>query len=173
MTAYYSLHSLLDYECLLLHCDWLGSDIRIGHFFSFRCPLISTPQLNTQLLNSLTTESESLTNSITRGEPATVRLSLLLFVVAWTCLPKRFPAMDYSACIHCRGSVLTEPLPSNGHIRHNMCTSLRYSTFSWGTKWITELSTLLCKLLWIFLLLKMILYLSILFHFYNTIHIKF
>jgi hypothetical protein len=29
---------------------WLiGSDLRISHFFSFRCPLISTPQLNTQL----------------------------------------------------------------------------------------------------------------------------
>jgi hypothetical protein len=30
--------------------------IWVGQFFSFRCPLVSTPQLNTQLLNSLTTE---------------------------------------------------------------------------------------------------------------------
>jgi hypothetical protein len=41
--------------------DWLGSDLRIGHFFSFRCPLVNTPYLNTQLLNcipnSLTNES--------------------------------------------------------------------------------------------------------------------
>jgi hypothetical protein len=37
--------------------DWLDSDLRIGHFFSFRCPLVNTPQLNTQLLNSLTIES--------------------------------------------------------------------------------------------------------------------
>jgi hypothetical protein len=45
--------------------DWLGSDLRIGHFFSFRCPLVDTPQLNTQLLNSLTTESlNSLANEI-------------------------------------------------------------------------------------------------------------
>jgi hypothetical protein len=42
--------------------DWLSSDLLISHFFSFRCPLINTPQLNTQpnstteLLNSLTSE---------------------------------------------------------------------------------------------------------------------
>jgi hypothetical protein len=29
---------------------WLRSDLRISHFFSFRCPLVNTPQLNTQLL---------------------------------------------------------------------------------------------------------------------------
>jgi hypothetical protein len=26
--------------------DWLGSDLRISHYFSFRYPLVSTPQLN-------------------------------------------------------------------------------------------------------------------------------
>jgi hypothetical protein len=31
------------------YCDWLGSDLRVGHFFSFRCPLANTPQLNTTL----------------------------------------------------------------------------------------------------------------------------
>jgi hypothetical protein len=36
-----------------LLCDRLGSDLRIGHFFSFRCPLVNTPQLNTELLNCL------------------------------------------------------------------------------------------------------------------------
>jgi hypothetical protein len=49
MAACDLLHSLLDYECLLFHCDWLGSDLPIGHFFSFRCPLVNTPQLNTEL----------------------------------------------------------------------------------------------------------------------------
>jgi hypothetical protein len=44
-----SLHFLLDYECLLFHCDWLGSDLRVDHFSSFRCPLVNTPQLNTEL----------------------------------------------------------------------------------------------------------------------------
>jgi hypothetical protein len=53
MTAEDSLNSLLDYECLLFLCDRLGSDIRIGHFFKFRCPLVNTPQPNTQL-NSAT-----------------------------------------------------------------------------------------------------------------------
>jgi hypothetical protein len=48
MAASDSLHSLLDYECLLFHCDWLGSDLRVGHFISFRCPLVNTPQLNTR-----------------------------------------------------------------------------------------------------------------------------
>jgi hypothetical protein len=27
--------------------DWLGSDSRVGHLFSFCCPLVNTPQLNT------------------------------------------------------------------------------------------------------------------------------
>jgi hypothetical protein len=44
-----SLHSLLDYKCLLFCRDWLGSDLRIGHFLSLRCPLVNTPQLNTEL----------------------------------------------------------------------------------------------------------------------------
>jgi hypothetical protein len=48
MTAYGSLHSLLDYECISFHCDWLGSDLRIGHFSSFRFLLVNTPQLNIQ-----------------------------------------------------------------------------------------------------------------------------
>jgi hypothetical protein len=52
-----SLHSLLDYECLLSYCDWLGSDLRIGHFYSFRCPMVNTPQLNTQ--SNSTTEQPS------------------------------------------------------------------------------------------------------------------
>jgi hypothetical protein len=30
------------------YCDWLGPDLRIGHYYSFRCPLFNTPQLNTQ-----------------------------------------------------------------------------------------------------------------------------
>jgi hypothetical protein len=35
-------------ESSFFYCDWLGSDLGIGHFFSFRCPLVNTPQLNTQ-----------------------------------------------------------------------------------------------------------------------------
>jgi hypothetical protein len=62
MTASDSLHFLLDYECLLFHCDWLGSDLRIGHLCNSPFPLVNTPHLNTQPLNSLTTE---LLNSLT------------------------------------------------------------------------------------------------------------
>jgi hypothetical protein len=52
MTVYDSLYSLLDYKCLLFHGDWLGSGLRIGHFFSFHCTLVNTPRLNIKLLNS-------------------------------------------------------------------------------------------------------------------------
>jgi hypothetical protein len=76
VTVYDSLHSSPDYECLPFLCDWLGSDLRIGHFFSFRCPLINTLQLNTQLLNcllnTLTKESLEFTyqlSFITSGGP--------------------------------------------------------------------------------------------------------
>jgi hypothetical protein len=54
--------------------DWFGSDLRVGHF-SFRCPLVNTPQLNTQVLNSLTNESLEFTNVlsfITSGGPNNV-----------------------------------------------------------------------------------------------------
>jgi hypothetical protein len=50
-TVYDSFYSLLDYECLLFQCDWLCAHLQIGHFFSFSCQLVSTPQLNTELLN--------------------------------------------------------------------------------------------------------------------------
>jgi hypothetical protein len=59
MAVWDSLHSLLHHECLLFRCDWLGSDLRI---VSFRCPLVNTPQLNTELnclLNSLTTRTQN------------------------------------------------------------------------------------------------------------------
>jgi hypothetical protein len=62
MTAWDSLHSLLDYECLLFHCDWVGSDLRIGHFFSFRSPLVNNPQLNTQRNSTELLKSELWTN---------------------------------------------------------------------------------------------------------------
>jgi hypothetical protein len=42
-----SLHSVGLRVSSLLR-DLLGSDLRIGHFFSFRCPLVNTPQLNTE-----------------------------------------------------------------------------------------------------------------------------
>jgi hypothetical protein len=53
MTAYDVLQSLLDYECLFFYCDWLGSDLRAGHFFSFRCPPVNTPQLNTSITTAI------------------------------------------------------------------------------------------------------------------------
>jgi hypothetical protein len=65
MTPWDSLHSVLDYECLLFCCDWLGSDLRIGHFLSFRCPLGNTPQLNTQRNSTTELPSEFSSDWIT------------------------------------------------------------------------------------------------------------
>jgi hypothetical protein len=48
-----SLHSLTGLRASSVLHDWFCSDLRIGHFFSLRCPLVSTPQLNIQL-NSAT-----------------------------------------------------------------------------------------------------------------------
>jgi hypothetical protein len=43
MAALDSLHSLLNYECHPFCRDWLGSVLRVGHFFSFLCPLVNAP----------------------------------------------------------------------------------------------------------------------------------
>jgi hypothetical protein len=113
MTALDSLQSLLDYECLLFHCDWLGSGLRINHFFSFRWTLVNIRQLNIQLLNSLTTErlnscELTWTNTckwitcpiITRGEQ-NIHHHLehflcyyLLFRYYETCLVTSYPATE-------------------------------------------------------------------------------
>jgi hypothetical protein len=48
MTASDSLRSLLDYECLLFRCDWLGSDLRATHFWvtnELRIPNDDSPEL--------------------------------------------------------------------------------------------------------------------------------
>jgi hypothetical protein len=72
MTVSDSLHSLLDYE-RLRHS--LGSDLRIDHFFSFRCPPVNTPQLNTQLSYEWTLFYNS-GRTEQRPPPRTVRLLL-------------------------------------------------------------------------------------------------
>jgi hypothetical protein len=47
--------------------------------------------------------------------------SAILFLLAatGTCSPTRCPEIDYSVSIRRGGNMFTEPLPSNGHIRHN------------------------------------------------------
>jgi hypothetical protein len=60
VTAYGSLHSLLDYECLLFHCDWLGSDLRITN---------EEWGLTYERTYSWTLESVTCPPFITRGEP--------------------------------------------------------------------------------------------------------
>jgi hypothetical protein len=68
LTVWDSLPSLLDCECLLFHCDWLG---RIGTSSASVCPLVNTPQLNTELSYDWITEL----CFITRGEPREITTS--------------------------------------------------------------------------------------------------
>jgi hypothetical protein len=105
---YGELNSLLDCECLLFCCDWLGSDLPIGHFLSVRCPLVNTPQLNTELSYEWRTtahgslEWTELTLLQLRGEQ---NMSPYLTVPLLFC---------FSVFILCHGNVLTVPLPLNG-----------------------------------------------------------
>jgi hypothetical protein len=85
MTVQNSIRALPDYECLPFHCDWLGSDLRIGHFFSLGCPLVNTPQLNTQLL--LRTNPIEFTNELSFS-PRSIFISssdLRLGLPRWLC----------------------------------------------------------------------------------------
>jgi hypothetical protein len=111
MTAYYSLHSRLDYKCLLFCRESPGFDLRVDHFFSFRSSLVSTPQLN-----SLTTELRLFYN-LGRTEYVTMshNSSVILFVsvAAETCDSEPlvnnglFRLVVTETCV-------SEPLASNG-----------------------------------------------------------
>jgi hypothetical protein len=93
--------------------DWIGSDLPIDHFFSFRCRLLNTPQLNTELsyecrmielsreLNWTELNSPFLTSRRAeyRSPSRKIRLLLRLFVDAGTCVnfvASRCLAMDLS-----------------------------------------------------------------------------
>jgi hypothetical protein len=96
------LRSLLDYKCLLFFCDRLGSDLRIGHFFSFCCLLINTPQLNIQLslrMNLLTTPVQMLSHNgcLTNAPFVSSSLShiLQLMVSRPICLGIKHPSWAY------------------------------------------------------------------------------
>jgi hypothetical protein len=133
--------------------DWLGSDLRVGHFFSFRCPLVSTPQLNTQLLLRM----NPWTHEWLRMNPWThewlrmnARINPLLqlganrkeitnsnnssviicgFVRCYETCEELTTQQRWS--FHCwllnPGNVFTELLSSNGHIRHNKTINIHYT----------------------------------------------
>jgi hypothetical protein len=64
--------------------DWLGSDLRIGHLFCSRCPLVSTPQLNAELsykyrMNELSVKwSQSQSHIATDGKSVSLVVELHL-----------------------------------------------------------------------------------------------
>jgi hypothetical protein len=103
----------------------------VGHFFSFRCPLVSTPQLNTQLPNSLTMELlNSLTNDDSRipslfylganWRENTTSSSSSVIICFIRCYERRCLPMDYSASIRSRGNMCKfrgDSLPSNEPLR--------------------------------------------------------
>jgi hypothetical protein len=93
------------------YCDWLGSDLRIGHFFSVRCPLANTPQLNTQPESTTELPSEFTSDWITAGSINYVSS----FYNFWT---NRIEitisnSSRYCVLIRCCGDVSIDPLLSN------------------------------------------------------------
>jgi hypothetical protein len=98
MAAYDLLHSLLGYECLPL---WRMTN---EEFLAIELTWTEVTSRRTEY----------------RSPCLTVPLLFCLFLATGTCLPNCFPAMDYSAAICCSRDMLSEPFPSNGHIRHNI-----------------------------------------------------
>jgi hypothetical protein len=125
----------MDYECLLFCLDWLRSDLRVRHFFSLHSSVVSTPQLNTQLLNSLMIELRLLYDYRTKNPFRPFELnddsptnelepSYLSWVFSHVSVynfgrtEQRSPPRTLSRhSVCCHGNVFTEPLLSNGLFR--------------------------------------------------------
>jgi hypothetical protein len=113
----------------LLRDRLVGSDLRVDHFFSFRSTLVSTPQLNTELLNcplnSLVNESLEFTKElpfiIAREQNRDHRLQGWLFMNAftqrraWTVAQQKGNSVSGSIIPAFRRCSQTG-CPANGHI---------------------------------------------------------
>jgi hypothetical protein len=81
----------------------------------------SIPYWTTSVCSSTVIDFVLIYESVTSSASVVRWLTLHSWTLNYSyelCLPNRYPAMGYSASIHCRGNMLTEPLPSNGHIHH-------------------------------------------------------
>jgi hypothetical protein len=118
-------------------CDWLGSDLRISHFFSFRCPLVNTQTAEHWTL--LRRNYDSLTNAewlthqrtlliwtnfqanrihITISKSSCITLS---YPLPWECaFSEPLASNELPLLFVVTGTYVTEPLPSNGHILHSI-----------------------------------------------------
>jgi hypothetical protein len=120
----------------VFRCDWLCSDLRIDHFLNFRCPLVNTPQPNTQLsyewrmqndgsLSQMNWTNFFITSERTEHKSQCLRVFLLFCFSVFirnhgNVLTEPLPSNGLFRVYLLQGNVLTEPLPSNGHIRHNI-----------------------------------------------------
>jgi hypothetical protein len=98
----------------VFHLDWLGSDLRIGHLFGFRCLLVNAPQLNSQSWLQSDCPLFQLTEwLLARSSQHGSLYSLLVTVenvccvavVTGMCLPNHCLAVDYFASLCCCGNV--------------------------------------------------------------------
>jgi hypothetical protein len=102
MVAYDSPHSLLDRVCIVFHCGWLGSDLRIGPFFYCDC-LERRLSYKCQRVELSWTELTSRRPEY-RSPPRTFHV-ILPFRCQEMCLPNLCSAIDYSVSICCGGNV--------------------------------------------------------------------
>jgi hypothetical protein len=119
MTAEDSLHSLPDYECLLFHCDWLGSDLRITHFwFTNELWMTSHLRINPEWINS---ESESYVT--TDGQSASLSWHK---APIWGLRPDLYYLCDSFGFVVMERSLWRE----DGSVVYNRCWSSPVPSFS-------------------------------------------
>jgi hypothetical protein len=114
MTVWDSIHSLLDYECLLFHCDWLGSD----RFWFTNHSLLVYEWMSSSLHGRLYIVAVTVENAYYLFMSAVNFLN-----VRWheTCpVPSPFPGIHVHGTVSC-----TQSFPRNGlHVTLYICMTV-------------------------------------------------